>query len=106
MTDVHLHILTLFTEALACAGPAEQAAYLDRACGDQPQARARVEALLRAHRQAGPFLGGAPTPVTAATVADPPPGEPPGATGTARRPARWSRLGSRSCSSATRSWPA
>jgi hypothetical protein len=75
MTDVHRHLLTLFTEALACAGPAEQAAYLDRACGGTPEVRARVEALLRAHQQAGPFLGGeAPTPVAGATLADSPPG--------------------------------
>src|SRR6266545_5182055 len=79
MTNINRHILTLFTEAVEYAGPAEQAAYLDRACGDQPEVRARVEALLRAHREAGHFLEGeAPTPPSGATVAEPLPGERPG----------------------------
>jgi hypothetical protein len=39
------HISTIFGEALECASPAEQAAYLDHACGGDAALRARVEAL-------------------------------------------------------------
>ncbi len=42
--------------AVTKASAAERAAYLDRACGDVPQLRAQVEALLRAHDRAGNFL--------------------------------------------------
>ncbi len=38
--------------------PQEQVAYLDRACGTDTGLRARIEALLKAHGQAGDFLGG------------------------------------------------
>jgi WD40 repeat protein len=47
----------VFTEALDKATPEERAAFLDRACAGDPALRARVEALLRAHDQAGDFLG-------------------------------------------------
>ena len=36
--------------------PDKRAAYLDQACGDDKDLRARVEALLKAHEQAGDFL--------------------------------------------------
>jgi hypothetical protein len=36
--------------------PAERAAYLDNACGDDPVLRAHVEGLLKAHECAGSFL--------------------------------------------------
>jgi serine/threonine-protein kinase len=60
------HIMTIFSEALERSSPEERAAYLDAACGRDPELRARVEALLRAHQQAGQFLQGdtaAPPPV-------------------------------------------
>src|SRR5262245_51010787 len=79
MTGASRHILTLFNDALACAGPAEQAAYLDRTCGGEPEVRARVEVLLRAHRQAGQFLQGeTPTPPLDGTVAEGLPDQRPG----------------------------
>jgi hypothetical protein len=40
---------SVFLEAIDLASPAERAAYLDQACKDNPQLRAEVEALLRAH---------------------------------------------------------
>src|SRR5262245_7894303 len=46
----------LFGEALDRSTPQEQADYLDRACQGRPALRARVEALLRAHAEAGGFL--------------------------------------------------
>src|SRR5262245_66367059 len=53
-------VFTIFGEALDCASPAEQTAYLDRACGSDTALRARVEALLHAHQRAGDFLHGPP----------------------------------------------
>jgi serine/threonine protein kinase/Flp pilus assembly protein TadD len=68
MPDAGRQILDLFAEALECGSAAEQAAYLERACRGDAAARARVEALLRAHREAGPFLRSD----TAATLDDRP----------------------------------
>lgn len=48
----------VFLEALDCGSPAELAAYLDRTCQGDAELRGRVEQLLRAHSQAGKFLGG------------------------------------------------
>jgi serine/threonine-protein kinase len=47
---------TVFLEALDRADPAERRAYLDEACGDNPDLRARVEGLLQFHEQADGFL--------------------------------------------------
>jgi serine/threonine protein kinase/tetratricopeptide (TPR) repeat protein len=46
----------IFTSALKLATPAERAAYLDEACAGDPQLRADVEALLRAHSTDPGFL--------------------------------------------------
>src|SRR5258707_476226 len=46
----------LFSEALLRPAPAERAAYLDGACGDNQQLRARVEELLLSNAHAGDFL--------------------------------------------------
>jgi WD40 repeat protein/serine/threonine protein kinase len=50
----------LFAAALEIDALAERSAYLDRACGGGDVMRARVEALLRAHEQAGSFLAARP----------------------------------------------
>src|SRR5262245_23719688 len=41
--------LDIFVAAIAVADPAERAAFLERACADQPELRARLAALLAAH---------------------------------------------------------
>jgi serine/threonine protein kinase len=46
----------IFEAALDRSDPAERAAYLDEACGDDADLRRRVEELLRAHAQSGSFL--------------------------------------------------
>ena len=46
----------IFYEALDIPDPVERAAYLDEACGADPDLRAGVEALLGAHERAGDFL--------------------------------------------------
>jgi tetratricopeptide (TPR) repeat protein len=58
MNDSDRHIMSVFCEALGREVPQERAAYLDAACGQDADLRARVEALLRAHQGAGVFLGG------------------------------------------------
>jgi serine/threonine protein kinase len=69
---------TIFLAALAKASPAEQAAYLDAACGADAELRRRVERLLKAHPQVGDFLE--PPAVVAAAPQDPPGAAAPGAT--------------------------
>jgi eukaryotic-like serine/threonine-protein kinase len=49
-------VRSLFLEALDKTSGPERAAYLDQACGPDAQLRARVEALLQAHDEAGGFL--------------------------------------------------
>src|SRR6185312_11904298 len=56
MTDQQANLRDLFCAALERKTPAERADYLDRACQEEPELRARVEALLRAHEEASGFL--------------------------------------------------
>jgi hypothetical protein len=67
----------IFTNGLRFARPAERAAYLDGACAGNPQLRADVEALLRAHARDPGFLEQPAWTADAATAA-------PGADGTER----------------------
>ena len=46
----------IFNSALERTSPAERAAFLDGACGEDADLRARVGALLSAHELAGGFL--------------------------------------------------
>ncbi|MBN2594728.1 MAG: serine/threonine protein kinase, partial [Sedimentisphaerales bacterium] len=46
----------IFHKAIEIADTAEQAAYLNKACGENEKLRADVEELLKAHEQAGDFL--------------------------------------------------
>ena len=49
-------IEAIYNAALAKGSQAERSAYLDAVCGDDAVLRARVEALLKAHAEAGDFL--------------------------------------------------
>jgi WD40 repeat protein len=69
MTDAKRHLMTIFTAALDNA-PAARAAYLDEACAGDTALRARVEALLGAHEQAGHFLEPPPRDPRISTGAD------------------------------------
>src|SRR5262245_4861534 len=72
MSDSNRHVMSIFCEALLYTSAGEQAAYLDSACGNDADLRARVEDLLRAHQQAGHFLEGTgPSPSRADTVNQP-----------------------------------
>jgi hypothetical protein len=55
-------ILSIFADALACASVEDRVELLDRACREDAALRARVEALLEAHREAGDFLKGRDAP--------------------------------------------
>jgi serine/threonine protein kinase len=68
MNEPSLPEESIFSEALELKSAAERAAYLDRACGENRQLRAEVEALLRAHEKSGDVLDLPEKP--AATVAE------------------------------------
>jgi serine/threonine protein kinase len=57
MKDGSPEMLSLFCGVLERAPGEERAAYLAAACGQDRELQARIEALLRAHEQAGAFLG-------------------------------------------------
>ena len=50
------NVRSIFLDAMDRTAGSERAAYLDQACGRNTELRARVEALLKAHEQAGGFL--------------------------------------------------
>ena len=54
---------SIFNEAIVHPPGQERSAHLDRACGGQPELRARVDALLAAHEQAN-FLDSPPPGLT------------------------------------------
>jgi serine/threonine protein kinase/WD40 repeat protein len=56
MASEQVVLRSIFCEALDRTTPEHRAEYLDEACRGEPELRARVEALLRAHEQASGFL--------------------------------------------------
>jgi serine/threonine protein kinase/tetratricopeptide (TPR) repeat protein len=56
MTEQSLPEESIFAQALEISSAAERAAFLDRACGDNPALRGEVEALLRADERSGDLL--------------------------------------------------
>ena len=73
MNDADRHLLTIFSAALERDPAGDRASYLDEACADAPELRDRVEALLRAHDQAGGFLEAHGAAATVDQSGDPPP---------------------------------
>src|SRR5216684_1192332 len=57
MNDLKTDAKAIFLEALDQKGPDELIRFLDQACGADLALRARVQELLRAHHEAGNFLG-------------------------------------------------
>jgi tetratricopeptide (TPR) repeat protein len=53
---------SIFLAAVEIASDVERAAFIQQACLDNPQLRAEVDALLRAHAKPQPLLDAAPTP--------------------------------------------
>ena len=70
MKDARPEMLSVFCGALERLSPEDRAAYLENACGQDPELRARIEALLKAHDQAGGFLA-RPVLGSAATIDQP-----------------------------------
>ena len=64
MGDVMADAKAIFLQALECQAPDELHRFLDGACSGDTALRARAEELLRAHQDAGNFLGG-PRPLDA-----------------------------------------
>ena len=61
MTTSESPVEAIFSAALGKRSPTERAAYLDEACGGDPELYRRLERLLDAHPQLGSFLQGEPT---------------------------------------------
>ena len=59
MTAPKADAKAIFLEALECKGADELRRFLEQVSGTDPGLRGRVEELLRAHQEAGAFLGGA-----------------------------------------------
>jgi serine/threonine protein kinase/tetratricopeptide (TPR) repeat protein len=76
MSDVKADAKAIFLQALDCRAPDELHRLLDEACNGDTALRARAEELLRAHQDAGNFLGG---PQALGAMQDEPPAERPGA---------------------------
>ena len=75
MNDVKADAKAIFLEALDCEAPDDLIRFLDRECGADAALRGRVEELLRAHQDAGNFLGRLDQPEV---VGDEPLGDGPG----------------------------
>src|ERR1043165_2550857 len=71
MKDQLRRELDIFAAALQLPGPEQRDKYLTETCGGDPQLRRRVEALLKAHQEAGSFLQNEPLPMRGAEAADP-----------------------------------
>src|SRR5262245_37002945 len=78
MNQTDREIMSILGEAVEHGSPQERAAFLDEACAGNPERRARVEALLRAHEAAGNFLQGNQAPPKVAATIDNPITERPG----------------------------
>ena len=57
MTAENIKAEEIFHEAIEITDQVKRSAYLDTACGQDGDLRLEVEALLRAHEEAGDFLG-------------------------------------------------
>jgi eukaryotic-like serine/threonine-protein kinase len=77
MAAISPELRAIFSDALELTSQEEQLAYLDRACQGDPDLRARIDALLLAHKGLGEFLE-QPVPTPSVTCDAPNPLESPG----------------------------
>ena len=66
-----VHVETVFAEAIEIASPQERAAFLDRACQEDPGLRQEVEKLVVDHFRAGQFLEHPVAQISAPTLHQP-----------------------------------
>lgn len=78
MEDASPEMLSIFAGAIERPSPEERAAFLDTACGADVELRRRIEALVRAHDEAGGFLRDRPVARDPAATVAQPAGESPG----------------------------
>jgi serine/threonine protein kinase len=78
MEDASPEMLSIFAGAIERPSPGERAAFLDAACGQDVELRRRIEALLRAHDEAGGFLRDRKVAGNPVATIDQPAGEGPG----------------------------
>lgn len=71
MTEQQLNVESIFDHAVEIDLPEQRQAYLDEACGKDEPLRRRIEALLRADRDAGSFLEKPPEGLAATIVGGP-----------------------------------
>ncbi len=62
MKHSNADLRAIFSEALEYSEPSDLSDYLDAACQGDQEVRAQIVALLKAHREAGGFMGGLKTP--------------------------------------------
>ncbi len=72
MTAVKPDVQAIFNEAVAQESDEQRMKYLDEACVNRPEMRARVEALLLAHSEAGGFFGGQPAATEIQSISEKP----------------------------------
>jgi hypothetical protein len=60
MKDASPEMLSIFCAAVEQSTPQARAAFVEQACGGKVELRERIDALLRAHDQAGGFLPESP----------------------------------------------
>src|SRR5262245_36461787 len=78
MKDASPEMMSIFGRALERSSAEERTAYLDEACGQDGALRARIDALLRAHEEAGGFLRQGPGTQAPEATVEQPAGECPG----------------------------
>src|SRR5262245_59642969 len=78
MEDASPEMLSIFAGAIERPSPEERAAFLDTACGSDVELRRRIEALVRAHDEAGGFLRDQPVARDPVATIDQPASEGPG----------------------------
>src|SRR5262249_60764856 len=78
MQDASPEMLSIFAGAIERRSPGERTAFLDAACGADVGLRQRIEALLRAHEEAGGFLRDRTEAGDPGAADDQPAGESPG----------------------------
>jgi hypothetical protein len=76
MAAIPPELKAIFCEALDCTSEDQRRAYLDRACAGDPALRARIDALLLAHHEAGGFLEQPVSPPSVTWDAPDPPESP------------------------------